>query len=197
LVYRSCNRLAAVPPGVMRRLSYWTVVEGKGGHTSLVVQNDFEYALLHHLHGQLGYVSYEAVLSGSGLVGLHHAVVTITGVALSTGAADGVLPPEGIGNFAAIGTRGVAAQAATAFCRLLGWHAGDLALIFGARGGANLAGGIIPGMGSLFNREVFRPGCEARGQLSDYVAVTSSYIIMAPTLMLTSLARFASHLKAL
>ena len=44
------------------------MVEGEDGHTSLAVQNEFEGALLHHVHSQLGRVSYEAILSGSGLV---------------------------------------------------------------------------------------------------------------------------------
>jgi len=65
------------------------VVEGEDGHTSLAVQNEFEGALLHHVHSQLGRVSYEAILSGSGLVRLYHAVVAITGMAPATGATDG------------------------------------------------------------------------------------------------------------
>ena len=99
------------------------------------------------MHSQLGRVSYEAILSGSGLVRLYHAVVAITRMAPATGATDGVLPPEAIRNFAAIGPGGATAQAATAFCRLLGCH----------------AGGIIPGIGRLINRKIFRRGFEARG----------------------------------
>lgn len=170
----------------------WAVVEGEGGHASLAAENDFDGALLRHLRGQLGHVSREAVLSGPGMVRLYRAVMSVTGSAPGTAAADGALQPEDISAFATQDRGGAAGQAIAAFCRLLGGYAGDLALIFGARGGVYIAGGIVPSLGPLFDHGEFRGNFEAKGQMADYVAKIPSYVITAPTPALVGLARLAA-----
>ncbi|MBL6953118.1 MAG: glucokinase [Alphaproteobacteria bacterium] len=165
----------------------WTAVEGEGGHANLAAQGDFDSALLDHLRRERGHVSYEAVLSGPGLVRLYRAVRAVTGV----GSDDEHLSPEDITRMAAAGTEPVAQRVLTTFCRLLGSFSGDLALIYGARGGIYIAGGIVPLLGQLFDHDEFRQHFEAKGRLSHFVASIATCVIVKPLPALTGLAHLA------
>jgi glucokinase len=192
----SCDgaTMAAIGPGtglgvaaLVPTSQGWTAVEGEGGHANIAVQDDFDFALLQYLQSECGHVSYEAVLSGPGLVRLYRAVQAVTGA----GGDDEHLSPEDITRMAATGTDRVAQRVLTTFCRLLGSFSGDLALIYGAGGGIYIAGGIVSRLGQLFDHDEFRRHFEAKGRLSDYVASIASYVIVKPLPALTGLAHFA------
>lgn len=165
----------------------WTALEGEGGHANLAAQDDFDFALLQHLRSECGHVSYEAVLSGPGLVRLYRAVRSVTGA----GSDDEHLSPEDITRMAAAGSEPAAQRALKTFCRLLGSFSGDLALIYGARGGIYIAGGIVSRLGRQFDHDEFREHFEAKGRLSHYVASIASYVIVKPLPALTGLAHLA------
>lgn len=168
----------------------WAPVEGEGGHASLASEDDFEAALLLRLQRTRGHVSHEAALSGDGLVALYRAVLEVTGHAASMWSAERVIAPADVTRHAADEPGGPAGQAVAVFCRLLGAYAGDLALIFGARGGVYIAGGIVPKLGPLFDRDGFRQRFEAKGRFRNYLVAIPAYVIRAPYPALAGLSQF-------
>jgi glucokinase len=125
------------------------VVASEGGHAALGPQGDDEVEVFARLRRELGYVSAEAVLSGSGLVRLARA--------LDSAAA--AHAPETI--VASAVAREPSALAATRlFVRLLGRFAGSLALTFKAQGGVYLTGGVAYGLGPLLDEPQFRASFE-------------------------------------
>ena len=73
----------------------------------------------------------------------------------------------------------VAAETLALFCALLGSVAGDLALLFGARGGVFIGGGIVPRLGELFERSPFRARFEAKGRFSSWLARIPTFVLTA------------------
>ena len=63
------------------------------------------------------------------------------------------------------------------FCNLLGGLAGDIALIFLARGGVYLAGGILPRIIDILDGSSFRERFERKGRGSHVVAGIPTFLI--------------------
>jgi len=109
----------------------------EGGHATLAADTDTEAEILARIRRRHGHVSAERLLSGSGLVLIYDILAEMSGVQ-----SDIVTP-------ALIGLRLVqkdplAEATFEVFTGLLGGHAGNVALTFGARGGVVLAGGLLP-----------------------------------------------------
>jgi glucokinase len=62
----------------------------------------------------------------------------------------------------------------------LGSFAGNVALMFGARGGVFIAGGISPRIAEFLARSEFRNRFEAKGRLRPYLEAIPSYVIVHP-----------------
>lgn len=116
----------------------------EGGHVAFGPAADDEAEVFARLR-TAGPVSAETVLSGPGLVRLHHALHP----AAPPLAAAGVVGAAAAGNPAARATVAL-------FVRLLGRFAGDLALMFRAHGGVYLTGGVARHLGAMIDAETFR-----------------------------------------
>ncbi|HEX4508488.1 MAG TPA: glucokinase, partial [Burkholderiaceae bacterium] len=77
------------------------------------------------------------------------------------------------------GSDPVCVEALDAFCAMLGTAAADLAVTLGARGGIYIGGGIVPRLGTWFDRSPFRARFEDKGRLGEYVAGIPTYVITA------------------
>ena len=64
---------------------------------------------------------------------------------------------------------------------------GDAALMFGARGGVYIAGGIVPKLGSRFADSAFRERFEAKGRMRPYLAAIPTYVVTHPRLLQSEL----------
>jgi glutamine---fructose-6-phosphate transaminase (isomerizing) len=97
---------------------------------------------------------------------------------------------------AAINARDPDAQnALQKFCELLGSAAGDLALVYNARGGVYLAGGILPRIKSQLLTSQFMERFVAKGSLRDFLKSIPVYLVNHPHLGVLGAARwFASRL---
>jgi glucokinase len=73
-----------------------------------------------------------------------------------------------------------ASAALDLFVRWLGRFAGDVALVYGARGGVYLGGGIAPRIVDVLAAGPFRAAFEDKGRLRPYVASIPVYVITAP-----------------
>jgi len=161
------------------------VIASEGGHATMAATSDREDAIIDYLRRQFSHVSAERVVSGSGLENLYSAVIAIDGIeAPKRNAAE-------ITNAALDGTCPVARAALDLFCAMLGTIAGNVALMFGARGGVFIAGGIAPRLTEYIARSEFRARFEHKGRFRQYLASIPSSIIVhsaAPFMGLRSIA---------
>ncbi len=107
----------------------------EGGHATVATRDAKEASIVQQLTARFGHVSWERVLSGPGLENIHAALATAGGTAPDAAA----ITRAGLG-----GGDTLAREVLELFFAFLGTAASDLALATGARGGVNLAGGILP-----------------------------------------------------
>jgi glucokinase len=154
----------------------------EGGHIGFAPADDAEVAALQVLRAQLGRISVERILSGSGLENLYRALEQIAGREARP------LEAAQITSGAAQGDVGCCA-ALTMFCAIFGAVAGDLALAHGARGGVYIAGGIAQKIEGFLGRSPFRARFEDKGRLSPFVKAIPTKLIVNPDVALLGAAR--------
>jgi glucokinase len=77
------------------------------------------------------------------------------------------------------------------FCAFLGAVAGNVALMFSARGGVFVGGGVVPRFVEHLARSNFRRNFEAKGRLQPYVAQIPTRVILHPHPAFVGLMRLA------
>ncbi|HEV2540136.1 MAG TPA: glucokinase [Frateuria sp.] len=128
-----------------------------GGHVLATEAGQMDYApnslrerqVLAQLAPQGGYVAYERLVSGPGLLALYAAVCALQGEPLRLAA------PDAVTAAAAACSDAQAVEAVEIFCASLGSFAGSLAMTFMATGGVYLAGGFLHSMFALLERSAF------------------------------------------
>lgn len=113
----------------------WRTLAGEGGHIGFSPADEAQLAIWRHLYRPGGRVTAESVISGSGLAAIYASL-------LKVGA--GGTPLDDPAEIAAAESSPLARQAVDLFIAAYGAFAGDLALLFMARGGVYLGGGIAP-----------------------------------------------------
>ena len=113
------------------------VIASEGGHATMAATSRREDAVIDYLRRQFGHVSAERVVSGAGLENLYRAVVALDGIEAPKRDAAEITQ-------AALDDCPIARMALELFCAMLGTIAGNVALMFSARGGVYIAGGIAP-----------------------------------------------------
>jgi glucokinase len=154
----------------------WRVLPSEGGHGSFAPSDPLEAEVFALLLQQHGYVVWETVLCGPGLVNLYQAVCSIWGADAEA------LTASDVTTRALTIDDPVCHQTLEMFCNLLGTAAGNLALTVCATGGVYLAGGILPRIGDFLSESQFRRRFEDRGPLSAYVKAIPTYLILEPEL---------------
>ncbi len=163
------------------------VIAGEGGHASMASASRREDALIDHLRQQFGHVSAERLISGSGLENIYRATAALDGrEAPLQSAAE-------ITKAALAGTCPAARAALEAFCAFLGAFAGNVALMFGARGGVYIAGGIAPRIVSFLAASAFRDRFEAKGRFRKYLEAIPTQVIVHPAATFVGLAALAAE----
>lgn len=131
--------------------------DSAGGHvlTTEAGQTDFapnsirEREILAQLAPDGGYVAYERIVSGPGLLTLY---LVLCGL---LGETPRLATPEAITAAAAACSDARAVEAVEIFCAALGSFAGSLAMTFMTTGGVYLAGGFLYSMFALLERSAF------------------------------------------
>jgi glucokinase len=151
----------------------WISLGSEGGHTSFSPRDSREIQVLEYAWQQYDHVSFERLLSGSGLELIHQALTKAKpaeGAPLSA--------PE-------ITRRALELQDADClatldvFCNMLGTAASNLAVTLGALGGIYIGGSIVPRLGDFFDRSGFRKRFEDKGRFRQYVEHIPTYVITA------------------
>ncbi len=153
----------------------WRVWPTEGGHTDFAAQDIQQQALLNKLFEQFEHVSYERILSGSGLVTLYQFVVEQQGINTTLN-----LTAEQISQSALQKTDPAAITAMHLFMQIYGAQAGNLALTTLPRGGIFIAGGIAVKNLDLFEQGFFMQSFLAKGRMRGVLEQIPVYLINNP-----------------
>lgn len=160
--------------GLVPRGDDWLPVAGEGGLASFGAMDERELELLAHTVGDDGLVSRRAALSARGMQAMHSAL----------GKADGGAPAPAmtateIVNAATKDEDPQAERTLECYAEFLARAAGDVALLYGARGGVYLGGGIPPKILKTLQAPPFREAFESKGRARDYLNDVPLYVITA------------------
>lgn len=151
----------------------WMALPGEGGHVDLPMSNPREVLLWQHIYNEIGHVSAESVLSGSGLPRLYRAICAVDGHAP-------VLDSDRAITAAALAGDPIALQVLEQFSCWLGRVAGNNVLTLGARGGVYIVGGVVPRFADLFMASGFARSFADKGCMSDYLNGIPVWLVTAP-----------------
>jgi glucokinase len=142
------------------------VVCCEAGHTGFAAETAFDRALADHLAARHGRCSTERVLSGSGILEIYRVACALAGQGPGLSAGRDVVR-AGLD-----GSDPAAATACREFARILGRTAGDLALLFLARGGVFLSGGATRAVAPLLSGpgNPFLAAFSAKGRMTASMA---------------------------
>ncbi len=157
----------------------------EGGHASIATHEPREAAVVEWLRGRHGHVSAERVLSGQGIENLHAGLAAVDGMTAEA------LDAAEITRRALAGEDARAVEVLDIFCAMLGSVAGDLALLYGAKGGVYVAGGICPRFPDYLAASRFRARFEAKGRFRDWLAPVPAWLVMRPDPAMLGLAAIA------
>ena len=152
----------------------WIAVASEGGHAGFAIPQgltDEDRAALSRERS-----SWEDLISGVGLARLYR---TLGGDAA-------VDTPEAVTGRARQGEQ-LAAHCMDVFCHLLGAFAGDTVLMFAARGGCVIGGGLVKSIGPLFNPGIFLAGFRDKDRFTDYMAQVPVHLLTHPNPALVGL----------
>jgi len=162
----------------------------EGGHAGFAPSDEVEVEILRRMQAKHGRVSIERLLSGAGLFELYGILCDLAQGQASCGSDKAVMEAAAAGDQAA-------GEALDRFCAILGSVAGDLALTFGARGGAFISGGIAPRMADRLANSQFRARFEAKGRLSAYVQEIPTALVLHPYPAIMGCARELEQMERL
>lgn len=171
--------------GLLHAHNTWFPVPGEGGHVDIGPRTPRDLEIFPHLVTIEGRVSAEEIISGRGLLHIYNAVC----------AADGVEPmmkrPADVTEEGLSGKNAQAAEALELFVTYLGRLAGDLALIFMARGGVFLGGGISPKILPELKKPLFRAAFEDKAPHKELMKTIPTFVVTHPQAALAGLASYA------
>ena len=158
----------------------------EAGHAGFGPETEADFALWPHLGA--GRHSAEDILSGRGLTRLYRAVARLHGIV----PADTDDTPAAITQRATTETEAIAVETIERFVGLLGRFAGDMALVFAARAGVFIGGGIAPRFVRWMQSGIFRAAFEAKANFAPFVQPIPTTLITAPNAALQGLAAVAA-----
>lgn len=171
--------------GLVHSRGVWIPVPGEGGHMDIGPRTPRDFEVFPHVAKLDGRISGEQMLSGRGLVNVYRAVAAADGVEPKYTVPAEITPP-------ALGkTDPVAVEALDLFVTCLGRTAGDLALVFMAKGGVYLTGGIAQKIVPALQTGNFREAFEDKAPHRHWLAKIPAYVITHPLAALEGLGVYA------
>lgn len=171
------------------------VLGSEGGHCDFAPIDQEQLALLSWMQKKYRQVSFEMLVSGTGLPNLYQFTLEYYGQSQNLEVAAAI-------EAAADQTRAIIAGALQPnpcplcrrtielFLSILGSEAGNLALKLYAKGGIYLGGGILPRLTSTFSFSGFLRNFQAKGQMADLMNDFPVYLILRSDAALLGTARY-------
>lgn len=176
--------------GLVHALGAWIPVPGEGGHVDLGPRSVRDLQIFPYIERIEGRISAEQILCGRGLVSLYRAICV----------ADGVAPkfekPADVSEKGLSGEDRQAEEAINLFVVYLGRVAGDMAVVFNAKGGVYLGGGIPQKILPALMRPEFRAAFEDKAPHGEMMAGIPTFVVTHPLAALAGLSAYA-HKPAL
>ncbi len=171
--------------GLLHARHTWFPVPGEGGHVDVGPRSERDYHIWPFLDPIEGRISAEQLLCGRGIMNIYHAVCAAD--ARETPLTD----PAAVTTHAMAGSDSAAVEAISLFSTYLGRVAGDMAMIFMARGGVFLAGGISQKILPALKKPEFRQAFEDKAPHSALLKTIPTFVVTHPTAALSGLAAYA------
>jgi glucokinase len=176
--------------GLVYAQGQWVPVPGEGGHIDLGPRSERDSQIFPHIEKIGGRVSAEQILCGRGIVHLYKAICI----------ADGIEPrfddPADITSQALNKSNEQCVETLSLFITYLGRVAGDVALLFMARGGVYLAGGISQKIIDALEGPEFRAAFEDKAPHNELMSSIPSFVVTHPQAALAGLANYARSPKS-
>lgn len=166
----------------------------EGGHCDFAPRNEEQIDLLRYLERQHRHVSYERILSGSGLYQLYRFLIDTKREKENPSVAahlQQVEPQRAITEKAVSGECQVCVRACRLFTTLYGAEAGNSALKFLAVGGVFIGGGIALHLLSFFGGGDFMQSFTDKGRFSQFLMKIPVKIVLNEKTALLGAARYA------
>lgn len=177
--------------GLVHAQHRWLPVPGEGGHIDVGPRTPRDYAIWPFLTpvndpgAAIGRISAEELLSGRGVMNIYRAVCG------AEGQSELFTQPAEVTSAGLAGTNAIAAETLSLFTTYLGRVAGDLALVFMAKGGVYLAGGISQKIVPALKKPEFRTAFEDKAPHSALMRAIPTYVVTHPLAALAGLAAYA------
>ncbi len=171
--------------GLVYARHMWFPVPGEGGHIDIGPRSARDYQVFPHLETIEGRIAGEQILCGRGLVNLYRAICKTDGITPSFS------DPAEITATGLSGENREAKETLSLFSTYLGRIAGDLALIFMARGGVYLAGGISQKIIPALKLPEFRAAFEDKAPHSALMRSIPTHVVTHPQAALAGLSTYA------
>lgn len=175
----------------------YEVHASEAGHTDFAPVDPLQDLLLQHLRREFGRVSYERVLSGSGLVRVLRFVedsgYAQPSAALREAMAEGD-PARAVSEAALAGSDEAAVRAMDIFVSAYGSFAGNMALVTLAQGGTYIAGGIAPKIAPKLVDGTFMQAFTAKGRFEPLLRSIPVHVVVNERVGLIGALAEAAHL---
>jgi glucokinase len=150
----------------------------EGGHVDFAPQNEAQIGLLKFLQHRHGHVSYERIVSGSGLVAIYEYLVSTQKYSANSALINSEDAAASIADAALQQRDVVAVEALKMFVNIYGAQAGNLALTTLSRGGVYIAGGIAPKILSFMQQGEFLKAFQAKGRFTELMQKIPVHVIV-------------------
>lgn len=171
--------------GLVHAQGSWIPVPGEGGHVDLGPRSKRDLEIFPYIETIEGRVAAEQILCGRGIVNLYRAICKADGIDSK------YHDPADITSHALAGTDKTAVETISLFSTYLGRLAGDLAMIFMAKGGVYLSGGISQKILPALRRSEFRAAFEDKAPHSHWLRAIPTYVVTHPLAALAGLSFYA------
>lgn len=171
--------------GLIHAEHTWIPVPGEGGHVDVGPRSPRDHAIFPHLDPIEGRISAEQLLCGRGMVNIYQAICKADGLTQA------FTDPAAISTAGLAGKDKAAVETLSLFATYLGRVAGDMALVFMARGGVFLAGGISQKILPALRRPEFRAAFEDKAPHTALMKTIPTFVVTHPLAALAGLASYA------
>ena len=171
------------------------VLSGEGGHVAFAPADEAQAALWRWLHGRVGRVEVEHVVSGRGLAHIYEYLLEQWADRAPPGAREVLAADDAaaaIGRQALERADALSLAALDLFATCYGALAGDQALTVLARGGVYIAGGIAPKLLPRLDRGGFLAAFNSKGAFAELTRTCPVHVVTNPDLPLLGAARHAA-----
>ncbi|MBI5752044.1 MAG: glucokinase [Hydrogenophilales bacterium] len=161
---------------------HYEAIATEGGHTDFAPTDGLQVGLWHYLRQQFEHISYERLVSGSGLVLIYSYLREQEAkyAPLHTDPRNAADPAAAISELVLSGADALAVQALDLFLCIYGAQAGNLALSAGATGGVYVAGGIAPKIIHKLTDGTFMRAFLKKGRMAPLLAAVPVQVVMNP-----------------